>query len=1318
MNPSAENQLRQLLESRYHGATNIAGIRYQIIYSVLRATDLLQENGPESIQLEGIEDLDVHGHREIELSGIRLRNEYIQVKTSKRAWDWSRFAHSNIIRNFLPVWCADSSVRLVIVTNFGYRDKLDELAKFCNGSRGTVSTKVLRDLSALSTQAGYPNIDVDHFVQTLRFERISNDDLVQRVEQGIVRAFGLTQPNSDLYYLVLTARFLEIAAERGQVRASDLQQIRLSIEETLAMGPVNPAIQQGWIEPLRFEAESYPEDYYEGKNARSGHILAGLDVRRPIWEDRIDQALHRSRLCVIRASSGQGKSTLLYRYAYEHFHPETALLVRSVGDESMVGPIKQVIEARMKLGLPVLVFIDNVGPGLRAWHHLVSQLSGHPIMFLVTMREEDWYRYSASTSGMTAEVVTPVLSIDEAKQIYGAFRQRGKVAAGVPSAEWAYEQVSDQKLLIEFTYLITHGEMLADRLHDQVDAFQRLGEDRAKAQVLRLVSVAQAYGARVPLNGILREVAFTGDPDATLTSLEREYVLFRDGECEGLHLVRSRHLVPLLHRILPVEMTMSQLIQMLEGDDLESFISNAFADEAVDHAVLMKALVERSSREPLGFANRVAAALFRASEEHYYHQHEHLFDSAFQDIGSAGVSILCWATVPVKASDAWDTLTKDFGDKFPNLTVLADLAAKFATRDAAPRFESEYLRECTANLSYECLDGFSEIAGFLGWCGFANADASRLVDVIAVTDWRQHLYHANAEHAGNFLEALSQFAPTSYKQLLLTEKAKLIEYYKLVSDTLLVAEQGTDLYIEFVVDETPGSSTPNDQAVARLGILAGFFPMYEHYRSSGLFASTFGMTHPVNDTEKNLSRKWLRLQEDAARNHTYMEVVQEHYACASVFEWQEQWFLLRNDLLGLVRQLIEFYRDLYRPSTPAVDALNADIRRCMIALQLLKELPASYARQSEKEQRSLTQWANEMHTFIRQFVEHDFQDGQNRSSYLMRVNLREAINHLTAMQAATIAIASRTQAYFDFADLDTQERQGYLRLVDVLDFSLEGPVRATRDLNHVVDEYRANKNRRFVDGIHTCLLPLETEGFRFVYPAAPVVDGILTGLVLGFEVIDFALFVEQMVAIMAQLAGFAEECHWIYFVPLLQGQRCTPNIWRISLDKAREIAEGELENKEWALLPIEPSAASLGVLPGVATRIPEEYATLPTFYQVLGALNVRRNLRHFLDTRLDLAKPFECELANRYQARIEDTFALATVVWEDVLRQFRKLAENNPAEAAWQSFCEACMKRISVYKHEDVVDADTFQPITILQDPELDRLLGHYLTVRYIQQAA
>ena len=211
---SSESQLERLLESRYHGAANIAGIRYQLVYSVLRAMELLQKNGPETIRLEGLEDLDVQGRRQVEQFGIRLPNEYVQVKTSKRAWNWSRFADSNIVNSFLEIWLTDPSVRLLVATNFGYRDKLDELAKYCNGNRSSLSPGTRRDLAGLCRRAGYPNVDVEGFIRVLRFERIGEEDLRQRVEQAVIRAFDLAQPIADLYCLVLIARFLEGAAER------------------------------------------------------------------------------------------------------------------------------------------------------------------------------------------------------------------------------------------------------------------------------------------------------------------------------------------------------------------------------------------------------------------------------------------------------------------------------------------------------------------------------------------------------------------------------------------------------------------------------------------------------------------------------------------------------------------------------------------------------------------------------------------------------------------------------------------------------------------------------------------------------------------------------------------------------------------------------------------------------------------------------------------------------------------------------------------------------------------------------------------------
>ena len=57
-------ELDALLKTRFHGAVSIRGIRYQILYSLLRAFDLYAEDdGVSSIRLEGIEDVDLLGLR-------------------------------------------------------------------------------------------------------------------------------------------------------------------------------------------------------------------------------------------------------------------------------------------------------------------------------------------------------------------------------------------------------------------------------------------------------------------------------------------------------------------------------------------------------------------------------------------------------------------------------------------------------------------------------------------------------------------------------------------------------------------------------------------------------------------------------------------------------------------------------------------------------------------------------------------------------------------------------------------------------------------------------------------------------------------------------------------------------------------------------------------------------------------------------------------------------------------------------------------------------------------------------------------------------
>lgn len=1316
MGTSTESQLNQLFESRYHGAVNIAGIKFQLTYSVLRAFDLYKPDAPDSIQLEGIEDLDIRGRRHVSLIGLKAANQYIQVKTSKRAWDWSRFADSKIVENFVPVWSVDPMAELLVVTNFGYKGKLDELAKFCSGQRSTLSDRVKRDVLKLCRRVGHANVDPMQLINRISFTRISEEELSRQVTSAIVEDFDLTTPNSDIYFLALMAKFLDLAAQREEVQLHDLESIRLFVQEQIDLGATNPAVQNGWLERLTFVEEEHPEDYYEGKNARPGHILAGLDVRRPVWESRIHEALQRSRVCIVRASSGQGKSTLLYRYAYQNYHPETTFIVKRLSDESMVGPIKQAIVTRQRLGLPILVFIDNVGTGLRFWHRLAAEFAGQEVYFLVTVREEDWHRYSGSTSGFLWEIVTPTLSLEEARNIYAEFERQGKIAAGVQSAEWAFEQVADRQLLIEFVYLITHGQMLADRLRDQVQEMQRLGEDQAKLEVLQLVSVAQAYGAKVTIQALLNRVRFEQDPDSTLGSLEREYLLFADGACEGLHLVRSQHLVPLLHRVVPVEHTMVVLSQILDLDNLESFIGGTFIDSQVSHASLLEALIERCRHESLDVINRIAMALFAASETMHYRLHQSLFDTAFDQIGDSGIFMLCLATLPFQTVNPIEDLKRIFGADHPNLNTVSDLAAQFTPRQWDKRYEARFLQSIVDKVTPDLLtSNISQIGALLGWYRLAGLDPSHLVRFLASRDWREQIYEADLVSAANLLAALYNHARESYDRLLASDRASLMSYFKLASDTLTVKEQNGDIYIEFVVDGEAGHASPHDQTLERLRLLWRYFPDYQRYCSQGLYLAIYGLQPPVDDTKKAIPNDTLKLEIDAERNAAYLRTAESHYAAQSVYEWQEQWFGLRTELLVFLERAIDLYISLSRGVLSDVDALNSALRGSLLRELHLKDLPVSLAEPFKEEKKAVDEWIRGVSLFLRQFGEHDPINSTQESSWLMRYNLRDAIKKMPSAHQAFQRVVAETQPYFELSSLDDREIEEYSYLADVLDFWFERPPGRVDDLRRAVAERRHSKRKQFAEAVRSTVASLEEQGFTFVYPTGPLLDHPLTGLCLAFEVSDFGRVIEQLLVIIVQLASFPFECQFIYLVPLLNGHRYLPMVWRIGFDHACEIAQGALDGKNWALLPVESPEALFKVLPEIPQTSLDELDMSSEFYRIYGALNTVRNTIHLVQGRLSADSPFEAQLGERYRRRLQNEVDRLSADIRTLSEQMLQFAENNSAAKEWLEFCRCCAQRLENLSNFELVDPEAFVPINVWQDVELQTLFGRYLNARYLE---
>jgi len=352
-----------------------------------------------------------------------------------------------------------------------------------------------------------------------------------------------------------------------------------------------------------------------------------------------------------------------------------------------------------------------------------------------------------------------------------------------------------------------------------------------------------------------------------------------------------------------------------------------------------------------------------------------------------------------------------------------------------------------------------------------------------------------------------------------------------------------------------------------------------------------------------------------------------------------------------------------------------------------------------------------------QFAEHDLNDEAQKSSRLMRYNLKDAIKQIPDAHRAFHSIVTKTQPYFDMSDLDEQESISYTYLANISDFWFARPTGKVHNLHSAIEARRHNQRRQFTDAVFSTLIPLTEQGFSFVYPTAPLLEHPLTGLVLGFDVVDFEHIFTEILLILEQLGSFPHECHFVYLVPLLKGVRYSSHVWRIGFDKIKEIMEGKTEDTEWALLPLEPPVTLFMVLPPLKqVSLDEEYLE-NEFSRLYVSLNIIRNTIHLVRSRINENQPFETQLVEKlcgsFPAKIDQIAANNFNLFE----QMHKFADGNTAARAWLDYAHACMKKMG-----DITDIENsaisiFDPISISKEMETQGLLGRYRNARYLNSA-
>ena len=130
---TATEQLDALLQRRTGGQINIRGLRFQLLYALRRALELLQPDAAfTAVGLERFEDIDLYGEGN---QPFRLADEgtqggsvYLQAKTCDGRWVWSNLKKP--IKGFLETLRADPDGQFWLVLNFALDGEPLELAQF------------------------------------------------------------------------------------------------------------------------------------------------------------------------------------------------------------------------------------------------------------------------------------------------------------------------------------------------------------------------------------------------------------------------------------------------------------------------------------------------------------------------------------------------------------------------------------------------------------------------------------------------------------------------------------------------------------------------------------------------------------------------------------------------------------------------------------------------------------------------------------------------------------------------------------------------------------------------------------------------------------------------------------------------------------------------------------------------------------------------------------------------------------------------------------------------------------------------------------
>jgi hypothetical protein len=986
----------QLLKKRFQGAANLKGIDFQIHYALNKALNLLSKDNPiEKISFEGIEDIDLMPFKE--------KNTYIQVKTSINSWhlkDLQKpFLNFIKLNNISP---EPQSFELAL--NFVPRETIIRLlSKEINISDKEITINELIKLKEFKTN-GITKNQIINIVTNCELRYIKKVELVQDTKNKIFDLLEIHPSEVELFSLSLLYKFLDWSIDRQTITKLDLINFKIRFKENQARSIEFEAYGKGLIERISWDKECVSSDYFEGKKTRSSHIANNLDIKRPKWQNKIAEVFTKTNVCIIREASGQGKSTLAFRYAHDCWSHENTFCIKVVETAEQAEQISNYLKGIEELGLNISVIIDDINIEKKYFSKVLQNCADIKIPFLITSRNDD-YNIFGSIIKVSLEFINPYFDRDEAKLIFNRLKSQNRIHSSILSSDWAYEKIDSPKSLIEFIFLITQGEMLIMRLTEQINRMHDNNEI-AKINLLRKVIIADFCKTPININTLTSNGSENIDYQGIINSLKDEFIIIENEKIQGYHWVRSAHLLEILHQnYANPAITALKTITIIEENERASFIGNLFKVLNFD----VNVFIENYNTIPLNnYLNTYLSfidGLFKIGEYQFFISNKEHYDEAYDEFNDGVLVLFNAKFLPTKSRDLFEV----FGDD-PNFKKAKSISLKFKNGFRGFDLVQKFIEVNTIKVDYsvENIEIISKIIDWTYWLKIKIVDEDKFEELI-------YDYKINELD----LSQISLFSICFYR----LNSEKYFKWYSSKKDILIKKVERdlkciislTQNSISITYSEKEDIGNYNDATMRRLNTIRTVFPFLELYKGFCNISDPKKFFGDHDNSQKNISSEHLPIYLDIEKNLVLSNIVESHYRIQTWYEFSQYYYDLRKYIVNYCTNLCKILNG------QQINFKGKDAQ--FISDSILhshKNMPYDI-----EQLNSLFKGCRDCFNSFNNFLLHKSKINQNdineRDARLMFINLNDFLIKISYMQEFFQVLKNFAPDYFPFKELIEKE---------------------------------------------------------------------------------------------------------------------------------------------------------------------------------------------------------------------------------------------------------------------------------------------------------